>query len=341
MSDLDRKTYLGGSDIAAVLGLGASYGGEQATAFTVWQKKMGESEDRMDPADRLFLERRKRWEPVVRQMLTEEFSAEITEFNRRYVDPAVPHFAAEVDFEWKDPTSGEVENGEIKTVSTRAFGERFGWGEEGSADVPVHYAAQCMWGLMVTGRRKCVLAAMVGLDDIVFYTIERDEETISGMREAALDFWENHVLAKEPPPAQTWRDMQRLMLRKRERPAQLSAEAYAKLQELARVRAVGAAAEEEGEELAFALGEFVCQAWDERHPYVPPAVYKVTKKRGLVPDELEDGGLYYDGRKVGSWAKQTTARLDAVAIKTELPEVAAKYTKPSTTRVLRISKPKA
>lgn len=341
MSEPDRKTFVGGTDIAAIMGLGATYAGVQQTPFSVWQKKLGEVDGEMDAGRRLFLDRRKRWEPVVREMLQEEFGATITSFNQRYIDQAVPHFAAEIDFEWLDPESGETENGEIKTVSPRAFGERYGWGAPGTDEAPVHYAAQCMWGMMVARRRKCVLAAMVGLDEMLFYTINRDEETITSMREAALVFWNDYVLTKSPPPAQTWIDMQRLMLRKRERPVQLCGEMRDKLSELQMVRADIAANERIAEELSFELGEFVCQAWDVANPYVSPAAFRLDKKtKQLVPDALENGGLYFDGAKAGTWNRQTTERIDSERLRSELPEVARAFTKSTQSRVLRISKPK-
>lgn len=341
MAELDRKTYVGGSDIAAIMGLAPSYGGDRGTPVSVWQQKLGEVTGQMDAEKRLFLDRRKRWEPVVRQMLTEEFDARITAFNNRYVDPAVPYFAAEVDFEWLDPVSETTENGEIKTVSPRAFGERFGWGEPGTDQVPIHYAAQCMWGLMVTGRRRCVLAAMVGLDDMLFYPIERDEETITAMREAALVFWNEHVLAKRPPEPQTFMDVQRLMARSKERPVQLSAEAHARLRQLEALRASIAAREEEAELLALELGAFVCKAWDVANPYVLPEAWKLDKKtKQLVPDTLEPAGLYYDGARVGTWKKQARSFIDQKTLKAELPEVAERFMKTTESRVLRFVKPK-
>jgi predicted phage-related endonuclease len=60
--DKDRRTYIGGSDIAGILGLDP-YG---KTPLTVYLAKIGELEGITDPEKKKFLERRKRWEgPIV------------------------------------------------------------------------------------------------------------------------------------------------------------------------------------------------------------------------------------------------------------------------------------
>jgi hypothetical protein len=67
------------------------------------------------------------------------------------------------------------------------------WGEVDTEDVPIEYAAQFMHGLMVTGRRMCLVAALRSFDDVDLYWTLRDDETIAGMREKLVDFWLDHV----------------------------------------------------------------------------------------------------------------------------------------------------
>lgn len=332
---LDRRTYLGSSDIAAIMGLGA-YG---RSAYTTYCAKIGDPVGEMAPDDRKFLERRKRWEGPIVEMLREEFRGEIVAVNQRYVDQEHDFMAAEIDAEWID-ADGATQNIEIKTVSPFAFGERHGWGEAGSSDIPVHYAAQCMYGLMVTGRQTSIVAAMVGLDNMIFYRIDRDEDTIAAMRAAAVSFWQENVLARVPPPPQTERDLTHMMLNRRGRPVLLDGERMQVLQRLAAVRASMAAMAIEEEELAFQLGEFVCREWDSPNPYLPPAEARKSKKKGADFDPLTDAGLYYDNARIGSWNKQRGAFLDQQRLKAEKPDIIADYTKEHFYRVLRISKPK-
>ena len=71
----DRRLYLGGSDAAAIMGVGA-YG---RTPLVCYRAKVGESVEVMDAEKRRFLERRKRWEGPIFEMLREEFDAEIVD----------------------------------------------------------------------------------------------------------------------------------------------------------------------------------------------------------------------------------------------------------------------
>ena len=324
----DRRAYIGGSDIAAIMGLGASYRGAQATPFTVWQRKVGEVSEPMDAATELFLRRRKRWEGPIFEMLREEFSAEIVAMNQRYRDEEHPFFACEIDFEWKDPETGEINNGEVKTVSPFAYGERFGWGEAGTSDIPVNYAAQVMWGLGIKKRRACIVPAMVGLDNMIFYRVERDDETIAAMRAEALRFWNEHVLTRVPPDPQTMKDLNALMLRKRGRPVELDSGMAEKLKRLKIVRDEIAAFGIEEEHLAFDLGAYVLSRWGAP-----------TDDQAAAGEE--DALIRYDGATLATWKKQRNATLDQKQLRAELPDVAEKFTRETIFRVLRFIKPKS
>jgi len=317
VGELDRKTYLGSSDIASIMGLGA-YG---RTAYTTYCAKIGEAVTEMDASDRKFLERRKRWEGPIVEMLREEFGGEITGINQRYIDPEHDFMASEIDAEWID-ADGATQNIEIKTVSPFAFGERFGWGEPGTSDVPVHYAAQVMYGLMITGRQTCIVAAMVGLDNMIFYRIERDDETIAAMRAAAVEFWTQNVLARAPPDPQSMSDLKRIMERQRGCPVELQAEVRAKLDKLRQVREGIKAMESEEEALAFEVGDYVRRQW--ARPDVEPG----------------DCVLLFGGQKVATWAKQRGAFLDQKRLGIERPEIIKQFTKEHFYRVLRFPKPK-
>lgn len=341
VGELDRRTYLGSSDAAAVMGLGATYDGIQQTPYTVWFKKTAEEREEMDPDKRRFLDRRKRWEGPIREMLSEEFDAEIVTFNQRYTDQQHPFMAAEIDFEWRDPSDGSIQNGEIKTVHPMAFGERQGWGDPGTSDVPVQYAAQVMFGLMVTGRQRAVLAALVGLDNILFYPIERNEETIAVMRAECLRFWNEHVTTKIPPSPQTVFDLKQFMNRARGRPVQLDLAHKDKLLRLETVRDQLSTLSDEDEQLVFELGDFVCKEWNSPNPYVPPVIAKKAKQKTIAPDVLENAGLYFDGIRIGSWNKQRGAYLDQKRLKIEKPEISREFTKEHIFRVLRFPKAKS
>lgn len=207
--DYDRRRFIGSSNVAAIMKLSPTIGGETYTPYEVFLAKIAtDVREEMQPQLRLFLDRRKRLEPYAFQMLDEEFDAALFSKNVRYIDPDLPYLCSEIDAE--SVVEGEVTNIEVKTVSSRAFTERFGWGAPGTNEVPIHYYLQVQHGLMVTGRRKAFVAALVGFDQMEFYPIERSEDDIAAIRYACEVFWTENVLKGIPPEAQTLADLSKM-----------------------------------------------------------------------------------------------------------------------------------
>jgi len=317
---VDRRAFIGGSDAAAIMGLGA-YG---QTAYTVYLKKIAETPEELDPKQRKFLERRKRFEPQIVAMLREEFDAEIVSVNQRYIDSEHPFLAAELDFEWRD-ADGEIQNGEIKTVHPMAFGEQHGWGEPGSDEIPVNYAAQVMHGMGVARRRSCVVAAMIGIDDMIFYRVTRDEETITAMRSKLVEFWTNHVLARVPPAPQDWLDMMAMFAKVNGRPVEVSEEIVKKLSLLQGVRANLKAMEGDEETLKFEIADFVRLAWNIQDPATPVQA-------------IDNAELRFNGRPIATWKAQRGSHLDQQGLKAKHPEIVAAFTRDHFFRAIRIKK---
>lgn len=199
---LDRAKYIGGSDVAGILGISP-----WITPFQLFQKKVGAYVEDITPAKRRILQRGQRWEPIVVEMLVDELrdrghEVEILARNQRYQDPEYPFIAAEIDLELL--VDGEYVNGEAKTVSPFAVKD---WGEEDSDEIPIYYAAQVMHGLMVQPRQRAVVAALTGFDDKPrVHWIERDDEIIAGIRAKEIEFW-RRVQEHEPPPPTSLADI--------------------------------------------------------------------------------------------------------------------------------------
>lgn len=193
---MDRQKYIGGSDIAGILGISP-----WKTPLDVYLDKVQPRVEITDPDKLRVLNRGKRMEPYVIDLLSEETGLEIVRRGERYLDRELGFIAAEIDAE---AASGE--NIEIKTVSPFKAKE---WGEEQSDEIPLHYAAQAMHGLMVTGRDVCVFGVLIGGDDFRLYRIERDDATIAGIREKEVEFWQR-IQGKNPPEPSTVSDVFRL-----------------------------------------------------------------------------------------------------------------------------------
>lgn len=193
--ETDRRRFIGGSDVAAVLGISP-----WCTPLQLWERKTAPAL----PSDRPsgVKKRGHRWESVVAEMLVEHLEGrghqvEIVARNQRYTDADRPYLAAEIDFEVRLDGADEITNVELKTVHPFRASE---WGDVDSDEVPVWYAAQVMHGLGVTGRRRGIIAPLFGADEIRAYTIERDDETLSGMRARCAAFWQLVETGVRPDP---------------------------------------------------------------------------------------------------------------------------------------------
>lgn len=212
----DRRRHLGGSDAAAVMGLSP-----WTTPAQLWMEKTGRAPERKpDPMRERILKRGKKLEPIVLAMVVDKLrergvEVEIVAKNRRFADESYPWLSVEIDFELvitgvltingEDVRFDEhLVNGDCKTVTGFA---RKKWGEEDTEDVPIEYAAQFMTGLGVTGRDFCLVAALIGLDDVAIYWVKRDEVTLDAMWPKLVEFWEDHVLADVAPDPLKYSDI--------------------------------------------------------------------------------------------------------------------------------------
>ena len=196
VGQLDRQTYIGSSDTAAILGISP-----WKTPLDVYLDKVQPRVEITDPDKLRVLNRGKRMEPYVIDLLAEETGLEIVRRGERYVDLEYDFLAAEIDAE---AASGE--NIEIKTVSPFKAKE---WGEQQSDEIPVHYAAQAMHALMITGRKICIFGVLIGADDFRIYRIERDDVTIAAIRAKEIAFWKR-VQDRDQPDPSTVSDVFRL-----------------------------------------------------------------------------------------------------------------------------------
>lgn len=103
-------------------------------------------------------------------------------------------FPDDPTFEWQHSDlfiSGVVE---LKTAHSAD-----GWGEPGTADIPVHYRAQVLWQMAALDVQWADLAVLIGGSDYREYTVLRDEKDIAVMVEAGRRFMAR-IEAGDPPP---------------------------------------------------------------------------------------------------------------------------------------------
>lgn len=225
----DRRSWIGGSDIPAIWGVSP-----WKTALDLYEEKTADTwtQPVIEPKREKLLRRGKKLEPWIIELLEEEQGLHIGSRNQRYIDFDFPWMRAEVDFEFGH--DGQICNGEAKTVSPFAVGE---WGEEGTDELPLPYCLQAMWGLGITRERpSCLVAPLIGADDLRIFWVKRDDELIAEMRRRAIHFWTQHVQKKIPPLPQTVGDVHKLLYRYGGFPVQNDPEIMTALQNLRTVK---------------------------------------------------------------------------------------------------------
>jgi putative phage-type endonuclease len=210
----NRRSGIGGSDIAAILGLSP-----WKTAVDVWLDKTGQSTD-----DAIGNAESVRWGTLLEDVVAREYSERtdrsVQRVNRILRHPDIDWAIANIDRAVVRPGSRVrvADDGgtllgaegllEVKTASAYKAGD---WGRDGDEDaVPVYYQAQVMWYLGITGQTWADVSALIGGQRMVIRRIHRDDETIAAMLERANEFWRKHVLTRKPPEPAKAKDVERL-----------------------------------------------------------------------------------------------------------------------------------
>ncbi len=328
MNAPDRKTFIGGSDAAAVLGVSS-----WDTPLKLYLKKRGEYvPGEMDRKRERILARGKREEPYIVDDLIELYAIEVTkrstpEAPNYHVHPEKSYIAAEIDFEWKvtveaierlrtrgveipEELIGTVQNGECKTAHPFVAAKKFG--EEGTDEIPVEYFTQGMHGLMVSGRQVTLDAVAVYVDDPLLYLVRRDEEDIAKMFAREVAFMEQHVIPGVPPKPVNVPDVHLLLDRKREIRREATPEVFSLVRSLDVLRTRGAICEEGIEALKFEIGSFLLGANAVDEP-----------KKGDDVNHV----VTWQGAPILRVALESKMFVDAAKLRAEHPEVAAQCTK--------------
>ena len=188
-----RKKGIGGSDVAAIMGLSAF-----RSAYSVWAEKSGLYQPE-DISDKPAVHWGNILEPIVGGEYAENHQArEVRRVNAVCRNLKRPWAQASLDYEVKDPVLGWGVL-EIKTAGAMRAKD---WDD----GVPVYYQTQVVHYLSVTGRPFADVAVLIGGSDYREYRIMRDAEDEAAVVGAVDAFWCDHILKGEPPEITGARD---------------------------------------------------------------------------------------------------------------------------------------
>lgn len=180
----ERKTGIGSSDAAAVLGLS-----RYKSALAVWLDKVGQAQpEAMNDAMRWGL-----WlEPALATAYTERTGlAAVVPPRALYRHP---------DRFWQIASPDRLAEGRIVELKTAGHRQANEWGDEGTDEIPEPYLIQVQHQMSVLDLPRADVAVLIGGQDFRVYSVARSEPLIERLTEIEGDFWE-HVLRREAPPA--------------------------------------------------------------------------------------------------------------------------------------------
>lgn len=296
---LERRNYLGSSDMAAVLGLT-----KKPNAYDIWASKVYD----LDEAD-------KDNENIE---IGNDFEAPLVKWAERKLgsrietDPDKLEFRHPTDSLFVDHIDGVLLDrpGEgIEAKSTSAFVSDYG--EPGTDEIPERVIVQCQHHMACTGFHRIHVPVLTGKFGLKreLYVVERNDKLIEIILAKGRDFWLNHVVPRIPPDVSTPPSIELLRRIKRE-PGTWAEVDEAVIDAYLTARDAYLAADKANDAAKATLIAKLGDAEGARHPY------------GIV--------TYF--------SQKGKDKIDLDLLRSKYPDVYREISKPATNRVLRFKK---
>lgn len=321
----NRQTGIGGSDVAAILGLS-----KWKTPLDVFNSKTQPVQEEQSPAaywgtqleDIVAKEFQKRTDMKV-QRVNRQLSKDgwmIANIDRAVVNTAIAG-NVRVQDEAKQAATGRLLTTdtilECKTASS-FIKDQWGASQEDEIvagkivtehKIPLHYETQVQWYLGVTGAKRCFVAVLLGGQDFRIYVVNRNDDVITALQDQCRKFWFEHVKTETPPEPRTKEEVVQLFTKDNGEMVEADNNVAADIGELrsldARIKELKAEQD--------VIKDRVCAALGDRQ------------------------GFLIGGEKACTFKTQSTSRFDTTLFKKEQPSVYATYLKTTTSRVFRLS----
>lgn len=178
----ERRKGIGGSDIAAIMGLSP-----WKTAYQVYQEKRREVNDWQGNE---ATDWGKRMEPALRQ-----WYSDVTGRNVHLPDKILYHSKYPFMLASLDGFTDEPRGVEIKTARSSK-----GWGEPGTNEIPEYYILQIQHYMAVTGFKVFDVPVSIAGGSPEIYEVPHDDELQELIIEACAEFWQRVQDGNPPDP---------------------------------------------------------------------------------------------------------------------------------------------
>jgi putative phage-type endonuclease len=190
---LERKSYLGGTDVAAICGFTPKW----RTPYKVYVEKTSDSveETTSDAMEMGIL-----LEPVIVQRYHQKTGRTVM-YGDQDVNYVIDHpehsfLKANIDA-WVQHDGVTFP---LEAKSARAE-QAFKWGEPGTSDIPMEYYTQVAWYCHITNAPYVDIAVLINTSDFRMYRYHKDPEFEENLAQLAINFWNNHIIPRVPPEA--------------------------------------------------------------------------------------------------------------------------------------------
>ncbi len=288
-----RRTYLGGSDVAAMLGISP-----WKSPLALFMEKTGE----IAPAD-LSDNEAVQWGIILEEPIAQAYQRKtgntVRRWSKRLTHPVHDFIAAHLDRR----IVGKPIILECKATSEYQAGA---WGDEWTDQVPAHYRAQCLHYLLVTGAEEIHLAVLIGGNKHRTYCIRAADvaDDIANLLQAELAFWAR-VQAKVPPNPESTADLLLLY------PSPTKAGQLADDMDI-QTAADLSACKQQMDQLAKLK-----------------ALLETRLQASMADHESLD---LPDGRSIATWKATSSRRIDTKALRAAHPDIASAFEVTSTSR---------
>lgn len=178
----ERRKGIGGSDVAAIMGLSP-----WKTAYQVYREKRKEVEDW---SGNELTDWGKRMEPAIRQWYSDQTGRDVRLPDKIMYHPQHPFMLASLD--------GFTDDGRVVEIKTARNGKD--WGEPETNQIPDYYAVQVHHYMTITGFQVADIPVSIAGSSPSLYVVEADKEISEMIIEACAKFWERVVSGNPPDP---------------------------------------------------------------------------------------------------------------------------------------------
>ena len=169
-----RKYGIGGSDVAAILGIS-----KWNSAVSLWMDKTNQTNEPVEENEAM------QWgtimEPIIRNHFAEVTGKTVVEVKAMLQHPEHPFMLADID----GLTEDDEGNPAILEIKTASEYKRSEW----ENDIPSYYQTQVQHYLCVTGVQKAYVAVLIGGNSFKVYEVDADTEIQAMLVAVEKDFW--------------------------------------------------------------------------------------------------------------------------------------------------------